>query len=193
MNRSTPIATHQPTKVTRTIHQQVQSVHPPQRLIQARMVVDRFANGASPNLVAAVAMIIQQIEAQTTHPALRLSITTSYRPLNLTATLSQGEWSGNDLSQPISDPRISQTLGPPNPPFHQNESVYLYPRATTEQLTEQALTQQALASQTTDMTFQPIAPALSLPPPSEPLLPRTFQFTPQQQQQVQPLMAPLPV
>ena len=200
----TPMPVRQPTNVTRTIHQQVQSVHQSQRPNQARMVIDRFANGASPNLVAAVAMIIQQMEEQTSHPALRLSITTSYGPLNLTATLSQGEWCGNDLTQPISDPRISQTLGLPNAPLHQNESVYLYSGASTEQLTEHALMQQALTRQTTDMNFQPINPALALPQPSEPLLPRTFQLPQQQQQQMQlpqqqqqqqrqPLMAPLPV
>ena len=105
-----------------------------QRVDQVQLVRDRFTNGASPNQVAGIAMLLQQMEAQTSNPDAEVSIRTSYGPLQLCATFRRGEWIGHDFTQRLSDPRISQEFGHPNAPMHLDRSLYLYPRQREQSL-----------------------------------------------------------
>ena len=96
----TPVPSHPPTMITRTIHQPQLSPPAPDRIDQHQFVTHRLANSATPNLVAAMAMIIQQMDAQLANPGMELAISTSFGPLKLAAKFKRGEWVGHDLTYP---------------------------------------------------------------------------------------------
>ena len=115
--------------ITRTIHQPQLSPPTQNRVDQHQLVTNRLANGASPNLVAAMAMIIQQMDAQLANPGMELAITTSFGPLKLAVKFKRGEWVGHDLTYPPTDDRVSDLVGygTSPAPMHQNRTLYLFP------------------------------------------------------------------
>ena len=163
--------------LTRTIHQPQLAPPTQHRVDQHQLVTNRLANGASPNLVAAMAMIIQQMDAQLANPGMELAITTSFGPLKLAAKFKRGEWVGHDLTYPPTDDRVSELVGhgASHAPMHQNRTLYLFPRQS-EML--QPLTPQ-------QPMLQPPAAFLQSPAPAAPQQATHYES-------IQPLMAEQP-
>ena len=83
-------------------------------------------------LIAAMAMIIQQMEAQLANPGMEIAISTSFGPPKLAAKFKTREWVGHDLTHPPTDDRVNDLIGYgySRAPMHQNRTLYLFPRNT---------------------------------------------------------------
>ena len=116
--------------INRIVHQLLLPPQTQTRIDQHQLVTNRLANSASPNLVAAMAMIIQQMYAQLANPGMELAISTSFGPLKLAAKFKKGEWVGHDLTHPPTDDRVSDfvSFGHSHAPMHQYRTLYLFPR-----------------------------------------------------------------
>ena len=116
------------------VQQQMPNEQRPQqsqeRIDQFALVRDRLVQGASPELVAGIAMLIQQMDSQQNNTEMSLTITTAFGPFVKNATFNNGEWQGNDLTHKLTDPRGAYLYGARNAPMHQGRTLQLLPRPT---------------------------------------------------------------
>ena len=83
---------------------------------QVALVQNTLQTGATPTLVACIAMFIAQMQAQCDHPDLVLTISSGIGSPMLAARFQDGVWHGYDLILSIGDSRSRSTFGEANRP-----------------------------------------------------------------------------
>ena len=78
---------------------------------QLALVHNTLQNGATPTLVAGIAMLIAQMQAQTDHPELVPTVSSGIGLLVRAASFQDGVWHGYNLTHSISDPRSHSNYG----------------------------------------------------------------------------------
>ena len=105
-----------------------QTLHPSAPLLPLAKLQHALQNGDTPTMIAGFAMIIAQMQAQAAYPEVLLTITSSVRPLERSATFRDGAWQVYDLTHNLIDPRSHMIYGgPPRPPMDQERSLRVSP------------------------------------------------------------------
>ena len=100
------------------------------RVDQLALEQSTLQNGATPTMVTGFAMIIAQMQTQTAHPDVVLTISSSIGSLERSASFRDGTWYGYDLTSGLIDSRTHQSFGEPTrPPMDQESSLRTLPAA----------------------------------------------------------------
>ena len=83
------------------------------RVDQLTLVQSTLQNGATPTLVAGIAMIIEGMQTQAEHSEVVLTVWSRVGLLVRSASLQDSSWHGYDLTHGLVDPRSHQTYGEP--------------------------------------------------------------------------------
>ena len=91
------------------------------RVDQLALVQHALQNGATPTMIAGLAIVIVQMQAQAAYPDVLLTITSRIGPLERSATFRDGTWHGYVLTHDLIDPRSHMIYGEhTRPPWTKN-------------------------------------------------------------------------
>ena len=139
------------------------------RVDQLALVQQALQDGATPTIIAGFAMILAQMQAQAAHLEVLLTITSSIRPLERSATFSDGARHGYDLTRNLIDPRSHMIYGEPNRPSMDQETSFRISPPTIQPLLQAPQPHQpkppASPQPTTFNCTLPLVPPPILTPP----------------------------
>ena len=109
------------------------------RVDQLALVRSTLQNGATPTLVAGIAMLMAQMQAQVDHPDLVFTVSSGIGSLVRSSQFQDGVWHRDDLNHSIGNPRSHSIDGDPTrPPMDQERFLRTQPSTIRPLLASQS-------------------------------------------------------